>query len=181
MTAIAGLKHRGDVWLGADSAGSAGHYLSVHQEPKVYRRGEIGIAFTSSFRFGQLLQHTLVVPPILKSDLHAWMVVDFVGAVRTCLRAGGWLKKKEEQESAGTCLVAVRGRLFQMQDDLQISERAGDFDVSGCGHDLLLGALASQPKSMAPRTRVRSALGIAARYSAWVAPPFRILCIKGPK
>ena len=175
MTAIAGIVARDGVWLAADSAGVSGTHLAHRADTKVFSLGEIAIAFTSSFRFGQLLQYQLKAPSPPVRHIHRWMSTTFVDAVRACLRTGGWLEKDKEREDAGTALVAVRRRLFVLEDDLQVAEHVDAFTAEGCGSDLMLGAMAAQDPGLPPGRRLRQALQIAARYSTGVCGPFRVL------
>jgi ATP-dependent protease HslVU (ClpYQ) peptidase subunit len=178
MTCIVGVRGKGAVWLGGDSAGIDGALnLRLRQDPKVFRRGEIGIGFTTSFRMGQLLMAKLDVPalPGRSSDLYRWMVADFVDAVRHCLKEGGFAARSNEVESAGCFLVAARGRLFSVESDYQVGEEAGGLSAVGCGHAYAMGALYATPASVAPARRVMVALRAAEALSAGVRRPFRVI------
>lgn len=173
MTAIVGLVHDGRVHIGGDSAGSAGHQLTVRADPKVFRTGPYVFGFTSSFRMGQLLRHAFD-PPAPTVDLDRFMATTWVDAVRACLKDGGWAKKDAEQEQGGCFLVGVTGRLFTVHSDYQIGEAACGYDAVGCGDEVALGALyatAGQP----PKRRIRTALAAAEQHGAWVRGPFVIV------
>jgi ATP-dependent protease HslVU (ClpYQ) peptidase subunit len=167
--------------MGADSAGVGGWYSRSNRvDPKIYRIGDgkMLIGFTSSFRMGQLLGHALVLPEHHADvSIETWLVTDFVDAVRNCLKAGGFAKKDSEVESAGIFLVAYRGRIFHVQGDYQVGERAEPYDAVGCGFDLALGSLHATEQTVVPltdraRARARMALEAAAAFSAGVHPPF---------
>lgn len=182
MTAIAGwIETNGDVWLGADSASSGGQAIEIWRTSKVFVRGGIGIAYTWSWRFGQLLHHRLEVPRIPRaSDVERWACVEFIDAVRKCLKDGGWLEKEKEREAGGACLLAVRGRLFVMQSDFSMGEVRGRYTAHGCGRDLVYGALhATAHLKWKPKARLLAGLKAAAHFSTGVAGPFRVM--KVPK
>jgi hypothetical protein len=173
MTAVAGLVHNGRVHLGADSAGVSGWLLSVRADEKVFTNGPYAMGFTDSFRMGQLLRYRLDPPkPATGPDLHRFMATDFVDAVRECLKNGGFATRNNEQESGGTFLVGVRGRLFTVHRDYQVAENAGDIAAIGCGNELCLGALYASGGWESPRERLRTALAAAERFSAGVRGPF---------
>jgi ATP-dependent protease HslVU (ClpYQ) peptidase subunit len=175
MTCIVSVIDDGDVYMGGDSAGAAGWSIMTRADAKVFRNGEFLMGFTDSFRMGQILRYAFAPPHLCPdADLHRYMVVDFVNAVRESLKQGGWARKDSEQEAGGTFLVGVRGRLFCVCSDYQVGENAHGFDAVGCGHDLAKGVLyasGGQP----PRERIRVALEAAEQFSNGVRGPFVIL------
>jgi ATP-dependent protease HslVU (ClpYQ) peptidase subunit len=175
MTCVIALKlGNGRVLMGADSAGVAGHSLMTRVDPKIYKVGKMLIGFTTSFRMGQLLRYGLT-PPKHHDDvpIERYMATEFVDAVRTCLKSGGYAKKENEVEQAGTFLVAYRGRIFQIESDYQVGEANDPFAAVGCGSDIALGSLyTSSAVTHDPMERVTAALDAAARFSAGVRGPF---------
>ena len=121
MTCIVGLVHEGVVYIGGDSAGVGGMSLTVRADEKVFQNGDFLMGFTTSFRMGQLLRYSLKPPRTHPDDdIHQYMVVDFVNAVRGCLKAGGYASKEHEVESGGTFLVGYAGHLFTVDSDYQV-------------------------------------------------------------
>ncbi|MDP2275299.1 MAG: hypothetical protein Q8K32_31425 [Archangium sp.] len=175
MTCIAAVVERGQVTMGADSAGVDGWSLVIRKDAKIFSRGEFLIGFTTSFRMGQLLRHTLKLPPLpaRASALNRYMVVDFVNALRACFKDHGWSTTKDGQELAGTFLVGVRGRLFTINGDYQVGESRHAFSAVGCGADLALGAMFAS-ENLRPRRRVLLALRAAEHGSAGVRGPFLV-------
>ena len=172
MTCIVGIVHEGLVYLGGDAAGIAGTSLTHRADPKVFSKGDYVFGFTSSFRMGQLLQHSLVVPePRADEDLAAFMSTRFVDAVRHCLKEGGYAKVKDDREVSGTFLVGYRGRLFVIDSDYQVGEPLDHYDACGAGDEIARGSLytsVGQP----PGVRLETALKAAERWCAAVRGPF---------
>lgn len=173
MTCIVGAVSGGVVTLGGDSAGTAGWDRTLRRDPKVFRVGEFVLGFTSSFRMGQLLQHKLK-PPEITGDLFAYMVTDFVDCVREVFESGGFLKKKNEEESGGIFLVGVRGRLFKVDSDFQVGESLDGYEACGCGEAYALGVLHVTARWDLPN-RLELALAAAAHHSAGVSAPFNFV------
>lgn len=178
MTCIVALKTLdGRVVMGADSAGSDSWTLVVLKDPKIYRVGEMLIGFTSSFRMGQLLGHSLSLPEHHADvPVEKYMTTIFADAVRSCLKTGGFAKKENEAEAGGTFLVAYRGRIFTVQDNYSAIENGRDFDACGSGFMLALGSLHSTahwPKAIPPKQRVAMALDAAQEFCATVRGPMR--------
>ena len=174
MTCIVGLVDRGTVWLGADSAGIAGWDLMVVTDEKVFARGEFLIGYTTSFRMGQLLEHSLEVPRrSVDQDVREFMVTVFIDAVRKCLKDGGWAEEEKKRESGGCFLVGYAGRLFVISGEYQVLETSDGLNAVGCGAQVALGAL-HVTRGKPARKRLELALEAAERWNAGVRGPFVI-------
>ncbi|WP_026622563.1 ATP-dependent protease HslVU (ClpYQ) peptidase subunit (plasmid) [Ensifer sp. WSM1721] len=172
MTCIVGSIHNGSVHIGGDSAGVAGLSLTVRADRKVFRKQDFIFGFTTSFRMGQLLAHSFLPPKRHpESDVYAFMVTEFVDALRRCLKDGGYAQRHNEAERGGTFLVGYAGRLFKIDEDYQVGEPVDGFDACGCGYRIALGALFASSDSP-PRERLEIALDAAERFSAGVRGPF---------
>lgn len=179
MTCIVGLVEGGKVYMGGDSSGVSSWTLTIRADEKVFCNGEFLIGFTTSFRMGQLLRYAFTPPPI-EGDLFAYMVTQFVTAVRACLKEGGYAKKENEQEEGGTFLVGVRGRLFAVCGDYQVVASADNYAAIGSGEDIALGALCATYGDLPPRLCIERALSAAERHNIGVRGPFTVLYTGAP-
>ncbi len=179
MTCIVGLEHGGKVWMGGDSAAlhRQTQSLEIRNEPKVFRIGKMLIGFTSSFRMGQLLEHSLTIPTHPKGkDVTAYLCADFIDSVRKCFERGGFLSRKDGEESGGIFLLGYRKKLYVVYHDFQIGSVACGYNACGGGKDLALGSLHSTAGLVEdPKRRVVMALEAASQFSAGVLPPFTIV------
>ena len=174
MTCIVGLVSEGKVYIGGDSAGVGGLSLSRRADKKVFRNGDFLMGFTSSFRMGQLLAYSLRPPKRHPDqDMLSFMVTDFIGAVRQCLKDGGFATKVHEEEIGGTFLVGYQGRLFTIDCDYQVGEQNCNYDAVGCGKDIALGSMFAS-EGVEPHGRVMKALAAAEQFSAGVCGPFTV-------
>jgi hypothetical protein len=172
MTCIVGIAEAGKVYIGGDSAGVAGLDLSVRADAKVFTNGEFAFGFTSSFRMGQLIRYAFKPPKRhADQDVMEYMVTEFIGALRACLKDGGFATTKDGAEYAGAFLVGYQGRLFVVDCDYQVGEAAVGFDAVGCGAQVALGAMHVSAGKPA-RDRVTGALQAAEAFSAGVRGPF---------
>ena len=178
MTCVVALKHGDKIYMGADSAGTDNGFRTVRRkDPKIYKVGDMLIGFTSSFRMGQLLGHSLTLPPHdPKTAVYEYMVTAFMDAVRNTLRTGGYLVTEDGNEAIGTFLVAYKGHIFEIGDDLQVGESIDPYQAVGCGIDLALGSLftSSKRKITNPKDVVKTALQAATEFSAGVRGPYLI-------
>jgi ATP-dependent protease HslVU (ClpYQ) peptidase subunit len=175
MTCIVALSDGANVWMGADSASVSGLALTLRRDPKIYRVGEMLVGFTSSFRMGQLLGYKFE-PPAQGDDqgIEQYMATRFVDALRETLKEGGYARNESGAESAGTFLVAYRGRIFRVDSDYQVGENTVPYDSVGCGAELALGAMYATGHLSDPRRRVEIALEAAEAFSAGVRRPWVI-------
>lgn len=177
MTCIIGVVEEGKVYIGGDSAGVAGFNLECRTDCKVFRNGPMLLGFTSSFRMGQLLRYALKVPehPEGMSNME-YMTTLFVDAVRQCLKDGGYAKKTNEEESAGTFIVGYRGELFKVENDYQVGQTIDPFMATGSGEQVALGYLhATREGAMGyeyPVQRIMDTLDAVQRFNAAVRAPF---------
>ena len=176
MTCIVGVVAPDGVWMGGDSAAISGWDLTRAADPKVFTNGDYLIGYTTSFRMGQLLRFADLPKPLDRAgdELLGFLVTEFVNAVRTVLKDGGFAKKDSEVESGGTFLVAVNGRLFEVYSDYQVHESRDDYAAVGSGAQVASGSLHATPR-LGPRKRIERALTAAAHHSAGVHGPFTIV------
>lgn len=177
MTCIVAVAEAGEVMIGGDSAGSAGHHRRIRADEKVFTKGQFVMGFTSSFRMGQLLRYSLNVAGKPEDmDDAQYMSTWFVDAVRRCLKDGGFAKVSEGREEGGVFIVGYRGRIYTVESDFQVGIPTEPYDAVGCGIDYALGALhALRSTKLTPKTRVTRALDAASTYSGAVAPPYVVL------
>lgn len=177
MTCIVGMTHNGKVWMGGDSAGTAGNMNQrIRADKKVFIKGEFIVGFCGSFRMGDLLKHSFSIPPPEKgSDPDSFMVNQFVDALRTLL--------EEENSKAGltgndklypSILVGLRGRLYNIESDYQCGRPEEGYDAIGSGGSVAIGAMHGLRSVKSPRKRIEEALEAAAKNDAAVRPPFHI-------
>lgn len=174
MTCIVGLISGGRVYMGADSAGVDGLNIVVMTNPKLFRVGDMVIGFTTSFRMGQLLAYGFTPPKRNPAeDVMAWMVTEFVEAVRARFKQFGFTEIVNNRETGGRFLVGVAGRLFQIEGDFQVAETEGNKMAIGCGAPYALGSMfATDGTYLSPMSRVVDALEAARCFSAGVRPPW---------
>ena len=178
MTCIVAWLEDEKICIGGDSAGVAGYNMQIRADEKVFKNGEMVFGFTSSFRMGQLLRFSLTLPVKKENqDDYNYMCTDFIDAVRTCLKKGGYAKLKEGEETGGCFIVGFRGNLYNIEDDFQVGKTTLPYHAVGCGESFSLGAchiLATIP-SLSLKTKVERALDVAFHFSAGVRPPYHII------
>ena len=188
MTCVVGIADEGKVWMGADSAAVSGWNTRISTVPKVFKRGEFLIGYTTSFRMGQLLQYTLDIEALEMKisqydTLIEFMVDRFVHAVQAMFSINGFSKIDNNVEEGGQFLVGVRGELFKVDSDYQVQNHIPPYEAIGCGASYALGSLHTtyqngpHGSAIHPEAAIRVALESAAFFSNGVEDPFIYLSI----
>jgi ATP-dependent protease HslVU (ClpYQ) peptidase subunit len=176
MTCIVGIETAEGVLIGGDSSGLSGWTRTHRADPKVYENGDYLIGFTTSFRMGQIIRYTDLPKPLDRDgeDLDRFIATEFIDGIRQALKDAGWAKKESDREDAGTFLLGVRGRLYQVCDDYQVACSLDGYEACGSGREMALGALHAT-RGLKAEPRIRRALDAAAHHSGSVHGPFTIL------
>jgi len=174
MTCIVGLKHKGGIYIGGDSACAENSFLYARKDTKVFKVGEFIYGYTSSFRMGQLLRYKFKPPQReLAQDVFEYMTTDFIDALRECFNKAGYAEVKNGMESGGDFLVGYQNRLFEIRSDYQAGESILDYHSCGCGREVALGAMYAS-EGLNPEARIQKALEAAERFNPYVRSPFVI-------
>lgn len=118
MTCIVAIEcTENDAVIGGDFCGSDGFtYLTVEQ-PKVFRHSGMLFGYTSTFRFGQIIEHILddntLYPPSEGTKTYEWLVRSFVPKLRDVL-------KNEEYQRGGNAIIVVNGQVWELQNDFSV-------------------------------------------------------------
>jgi len=155
MTCIVGIVASNGVVLASDSLGSGGGRKQEYATAKLitleaaeqvtdleYKKIQIGLGYTSSFRMGDILKH-LFTPPLVKKDvdIENYMVSEFVPAIISCFDDHHYTMTEKGKKEGGNFLVAIKGRLFEVQEDFSVLETTMGFAAIGSGEAVAVGAL----------------------------------------
>lgn len=172
MTTIAGVVHQGRCYLGGDSAAEVEGSVYIQAEPKVFRRGPVLIGIVGSSPWEEMLRAFSPTRRAAAPTDREWLV-DTLGAhVR---RSGEWDKEDE-------ALVGFRGALWCLEYTGAIWAVSPPYCASGSGADPACAVLrftAPAPVrsalSLTPKSRILSALDMAAVLTEGTRPPFHVI------
>jgi ATP-dependent protease HslVU (ClpYQ) peptidase subunit len=180
MTCIVAIAQNGVVYMGSDHAASddkTGWILS-RKEPKCFKNGQYGIAFTDSFRMGQILQYMWTPPKYTptktNSGLDKFMRTKFIDSVKAAFKDHGYgsIGAPSEEDTGGIFIVGVCGRLFTIDEDFHVGENIVNYMAEGSGGQIALGALHATKKQQNPKLRLKAALEAATEFNMSVAAPY---------
>lgn len=179
MTCIAGLiDEKGLGHIASDSLGSNGYNKDIYKNRKIFRKGDLLIGYTSSFRMGQLLEHTLKLPARkVDQSTENYMYVDFINSIRDLMKGNGYMRIDNNTEKIGVFLIVVDGSIFKMQDDLSLLESEDGFDACGSGEDYATAVLHLLKKqgNLDPKAMLTEAINTASKYIATVGGEVKYL------
>lgn len=176
MTCIVGIETLdGRVILGADSAACNDSITMIAGEPKIFINGDFIIGYTTSFRFGQILQYSFKPPKHnRKITDHAYLCGPFIDAMRTILKDKGYTEIKFNVEEGGTALIGYRGKLYYLEGDFQIRRVHPACGAVGAGRYFAMGSLLTMKnvKSNSSMDTLKIALDVSSQLNPFVRPPF---------
>lgn len=174
MTVCIGVKHKGQVFVSADSIAIADDgEFDLHGESKVWTDGPWVIASCGSHRAAQVIRTQCPLPRRVPRDPLKYLIEHYTQSIRGAFHRFGYVAdtKLSDCPMDGQLIVAVRGHLFEIAGDLAVSETTRDYSAIGAGAPWAAGALhATQGQPV--RTRVAKAMAAAEANSAKVRGPF---------
>ena len=185
MTCIVAIAQNGTVYMGSDHAASddkTGWILS-RKEPKCFKVGQYGIAFTDSFRMGQILQYSWnppkYTPTKTNSGLDKFMRTKFIDSVKAAFKDNGYgsIGSSSDEDTGGIFIVGLEGRIFTIDEDFHVGENVVNYMAEGSGGQIALGALHATKNQKNPRLRIKAALEAATEFNMSVAAPYTYIQI----
>jgi len=179
MTCIVAIAQGGIVYMASDHSASdeKSGWIMARKDPKVFKIGQYGIAFTDSFRMGQILQYNFkppaYTPTKTNSGLDKFIRTKFVDAAKSAFRDNGFGSFAVNEESTGGIfLVGVCGRIFTVDEDFHVGENIVNYMAEGSGGSFALGALHATKNQKNPKMRLKLALEAATEFSMSVKAPY---------
>jgi ATP-dependent protease HslVU (ClpYQ) peptidase subunit len=179
MTCIVAIAQNGTVYMGSDHAASddKSGWIMSRKEPKVFKVGQYGVAFTDSFRMGQILQYNWTPPKYTptktNSGLDKFMRTKFIDSVKVAFKDHGFGDiGGNDEDTGGIFIVGLEGRIFVVDEDFHVGENVVNYMAEGSGGMFALGALHATKNQKNPKMRLKLALEAASEFSMSVAPPF---------
>ena len=166
--------------MGSDHAASDEKtgWILARKEPKCFKVGQYGVAFTDSFRMGQILQYSWAPPKYTptktNSGLDKFMRTKFIDSVKQAFKEGGYgaIGQNSDEDTGGIFIIGVEGRIFTIDEDFHVGENVFNYMAEGSGAFFALGSLHTTKKQKNPKMRIKAALEAAAEFSMSVSPPF---------
>lgn len=178
----------GKICIGCDTAAVEKNKLGIRtrNDEKIFQKDGIIFGFVGSCRTGQILKYLFEIPehPDGMDDM-TYLCGIFIRNFIECLKENeAFTNENGEGYIEGEFLMAYRGKLYIIASDFQVASEAGNFCSIGCSDDYAQGAFYALEaveeisKDVDAQIRVIIALEAAAKFSAGVRPPFKILSLE---
>lgn len=156
MTCVVGVTGKSGVLLAADAMLSDLHRSQNLKAPKVVSISEtLAVGYCGSLRLGNLLTYYLAEeidnPPLGVDELR-WATRTLIPELRNIVIEHGVMRVHHNVELLDNAafLLAIRGRLFTVQEDFAVAEITSLFAAEGSGGDVACGAMDAAIKKMKP-------------------------------
>lgn len=174
MSCIIGLKHGGNVYIGADGRATTGDgEIRPVTCNKIFKTGHYLVGYCGSVRTGQLLRPENGFKP-------PKTIVEWPAAFRNHLAENGALLNDPETGDiqGANVLIGWKGKLFEILIDFQMLE-PNEFSCIGSGSTYAFGAMEvlKLAKGMKPEDRIMKALEVSGKFCSQVGPPYDIKMI----
>jgi len=177
MTVIVGLEYDGSVLMGGDIQGTGWNNKVIHTQPKVFKKNGVMFGFTSSYRFGQVLEHELPDPVVPEdpTQVYRWLITVLVPNIHAAL-------KSADADKCGNALIGLKGQLWELQTDYSVLRSTRGFAAVGSGAEYAMGSvftsLLDKPKTFSAHEEIiRNAIIAAGTFSPSVGTDSYILAV----
>lgn len=181
MTCIVSYKSKGKVYIGGDSAESAGNFIAVRADKKVFKIKNILIGYAGSFRCAQLVKFSFVPPSHPKTmSSHAYMCSLFIPELQKVFEKHNIFPSDDKTVSELQLLIGYKGEVYLMDFDFNIGIPSDCYSSIGASNEVALGAmfvLNSQQNNLSPEEMITVALEASVKFTTSVKPPYTIMSI----
>ncbi len=181
MTCLLGIVEGNTMYLGADSVGANDHYKEVRRDSKIFRKRDMLIACTHSFRMRDIIRYDFELPEHSEGmSVEKYMVTIFINKLREKLKECGHIKKDNDGDAGCGLLIAYRGKILKIENDFQVGQSKDDYDAYGSGtYCALCSLFTSSYYDIKPEERMRLAFESCRRFvKGCCAPPYKIKKLK---
>lgn len=174
MTTLIGLQFGDRCEIFADSrvTDDNGRIYSHPDMKKIVQKGSYLISGSGEVvpcDIAQSIWEPPHIPAKYKSDIYSFMIAKVMPSLRRCLTENGYnFDEDHDSKKDGQrfhLLIACNGELFDIDQELSVSRSELGIYTAGSGGEYAMGAILAGADPM-------EALRIAAKVSAFTAPPF---------
>lgn len=144
MTCIVGIETTdGNVIIASDSLGSNEQSKATFRNSKVFKHSGMIFGYTTSFRFGQIIEVLLdngtLSPPALTESVYKFLIKTFIPVLKKTL--------EEQGAEPGDLLIGVNSELWEIYSDYSALRTESGYSSIGSGSFFALGCLFSSLNS----------------------------------
>jgi ATP-dependent protease HslVU (ClpYQ) peptidase subunit len=176
MSVAVGIIERGQVWMGADTAITAGNIQLQASGVKMFRVKDLVIAGVGYLRPIQSIHYGLGVPRHPKGiSNEEYVIGHLIPKLADCIEASdGVAEPMDSHAMSCSLLIGYRGNLFHIAEDFACTQPSNPYYAIGSGGSYAMAALALL-EGAPPRERMELAMEVTSMFDPWVTAPFDIL------
>lgn len=177
MTVLIGIVEDNVMYLAADSIGASQHYKEVRRDSKIFRKKDMLISCTHTFRFRDIVKHEFELPEHPKKmSVEKYIVTKFISNLRILQKKLGHVGSDKDGDLGCGLLIAYRGNLIRIEADFQYAQHRMEYDSLGSGQNLARASLHSTSfYNIDPKIRIRLAFESCRMYqNGCCEPPYII-------
>lgn len=184
MSCVIGYADNEKIYIGGDSAcvNIETFDIRTRRDPKVFIKDNFIFGYVGSYRVGQVLRYSFVIPPKPKGGMKDfdYLCSIFVPSLIASLKENDCFQYKNEGEFVfdGKIMVGFDKNIYVISSDLQVTCELGTYFTIGSGESYAIGALHTMEKmniDLPPEKKIEFALETAEYYNSSVRRPF-IVC-----
>ena len=192
MTVICGIKDKGNIYMGCDSAISTDSEIMTLSNPKIIRKWDMLIGITGSMRGLQLLEYEWVIPnnedgdeilKVLSTYFNDEYIYKFVvPSIKEVFFSNQYCVTYDGQENMEDwLLIGYKGELYTVVSNYQCFKLDKPYAAIGSGSSYALGSFKTQEDfttlGIDPEGSIKMAIKSACEFSNSVREPIRIFKI----
>lgn len=170
MTLIIAYVDKKKSYIASDTLGSNGYSSAIYKNKKIFRKGDMLVGGSGSYKQLQLMEKVFVLPPHPEElSSSEYMHLIFVESLITFLRDFNCLKESDGilTNPEGDFIFIYDSSIYYFQSDLCFMEPIINFETTGSGSTYahaILSTLESQKKTMATIPRLKLAVDLTSEH-----------------
>ena len=190
MTTIAAIEGPDWVMIGADSQSSSEDGFSINiPNGKVFKNNNLVFAMAGSVRGINILEHDFIPPVPNGKDIDKYVTRQLIPAIRRSFLDAGYEFSKADSavEHDNIIIVAVKGKIYCINEDYSWERNADNLYVAGSGEKFALGAMTALSGGtliddpVKARKIITKALQIASKYDSFTGGKITVNLIQEAK
>lgn len=182
MTCIVAIKEDEKIIFGSDTCFSTDEHLYPISIEKIFKiEGEL-FGVCGDIKVLNAVRSLFTFPPREKQKLLEYTLITIPSAVKDIMDIAGCTKVSVGSEEAGqdffdgSVMFTYQGKIYVVESNFGCWTSKEIYNSIGSGSDYAMGALTALHKfKIAPRERLKIALGVSAKHTNSVSPPFKFI------
>lgn len=153
MTCIVGIECVDGAIVAGDYMGSSWCAQGISTQSKVFSYDKLIMGYTTSFRFGQVIEHMLDdnknFVPTDPNDTYRWLVRAFIPKLQAVLEL--------EKCKGGDAVISLNGQVWYIQEEFSVLRYTNGVHSVGVGEDYMTSSILTQINMLGNKPSIEQA------------------------